>query len=47
MHADDVVLFLRPAAEDIEITMDILSLFGEATGFKTNLQKKQCFAHQM
>jgi mannosylglycoprotein endo-beta-mannosidase len=39
MHADDVVLFLRPAAEDIEITMDILSLFGEATGFKTNLQK--------
>ena len=39
MYADDVVLFLRPAAEDIEITMDILNLFGEATGLKTNLQK--------
>jgi len=45
MYADDVVLFLRPAAEDIEITMDILNLFGEATGLKTNLQKKQCTAH--
>jgi len=29
MYADYVVLFLRPAAEDIEITMDILNLFGE------------------
>jgi hypothetical protein len=28
MYADNVVLFLRPAAEDIEITMDILKLFG-------------------
>jgi len=45
MYADDVVLFLRPAAEDIGITMDILNLFGEATGLKTNLQKKQCTAH--
>jgi hypothetical protein len=39
MYADDVVLFLRPTADDIEVTMDILSLFGEATGLKTNLQK--------
>ena len=45
MYADDVVLFLCPAAKDIEITMDILNLFGEATGLKTNLQKKQCTAH--
>jgi len=37
MYADDVVLFLRPTADDIEVTMDILSLFGEATGLKTNL----------
>jgi hypothetical protein len=39
MYADDVVLFLCPAAEDIEITLDILNLFGKATGLKTNLQK--------
>jgi ABC-type arginine transport system ATPase subunit len=44
MYADDVVLFHRPAAKDIEITTDILQLFGEATGLKTNL-KKQCSAH--
>jgi hypothetical protein len=39
MYADDVVLFLRPAPEDNEVTTDILNLFGEATGLKTNLQK--------
>jgi hypothetical protein len=39
MYADDVVLFLRPTAYDIELTMDILNLFKEATGLKTNLQK--------
>jgi hypothetical protein len=39
MYADDVVLFLCPVVEDIEITMYILSLFGDATGLKTNQQK--------
>jgi hypothetical protein len=34
-----VVLFLRPEAEDINLTMSILNLFGEATRLKTNLQK--------
>jgi len=39
IYADDVVLFLRPEAEDINLTMGILNLFGEATGLKTNLHK--------
>ncbi|CAO2201417.1 unnamed protein product, partial [Urochloa humidicola] len=39
MYADDVALFLRPAAEDISLTLDILQLFGEASGLKTNVQK--------
>jgi hypothetical protein len=39
IYADDMVLFLRPEAEDISLTMGILNLFGEATGLKTNLQK--------
>lgn len=39
LYADDVVLFLRPNAQDIGITIDILELFGEASGLKTNLQK--------
>ena len=38
LYADDVVLFLRPSA-DIEITLDILQLFGTASGLTTNLQK--------
>jgi diaminopimelate epimerase len=36
-YADDVVLFLRPEDDDIVVTMDILNLFGEASGLKTNL----------
>jgi hypothetical protein len=39
IYADDVALFLRPESGDISITMDILNLFGEASGLKTNLQK--------
>ena len=39
LYADDVVLFLRPEAGDINLLMEILNLFGDASGLKTNLQK--------
>ena len=39
LYADDVFLFLRPEATDISVTLDILNLFGEALGLRTNLQK--------
>jgi len=39
LYADDVVLFLRPEAGDISLVMEILNLFGDASGLKTNLQK--------
>ena len=39
MYADDVALFLRLAANDITLTLDILQLFGEASGLNTNVQK--------
>ena len=39
LYADDVVIFLHPAAEDIGVTLDILQLFGEASGLQTNVQK--------
>jgi len=39
IYADDVVLFLRPEAGDIDVTLGILNLFGESMGLKTNLQK--------
>ena len=37
IYADDVAVFLRPESGDITTTMDILNLFGEASGLKTNL----------
>ena len=39
LFADDVVTFLRPSASDIEITLDSLQIFREASCLKTNVQK--------
>jgi hypothetical protein len=39
LYADDVVIFLQPSSSDIRATLDILQLFGEASGLKTNVQK--------
>jgi hypothetical protein len=43
MYADDVVLFLRLAAEDIATIVDILHLFGEASGLHNNVQKSNVY----
>ena len=43
IYADDVVLFLRPAAEEIQVTMDLLQLFGDASGLRNNAQKSSAF----
>ena len=45
LYADDVVIFLHPAAEDIGVTLDILQLFGEASGLQTNVKKVQSFLY--
>jgi hypothetical protein len=37
LYADDVVLFLQPEINDIEIITDILDLFGDASGLKANV----------
>jgi hypothetical protein len=39
LYADDVVMFLRPAATDLRMVEDLLHLFGSATGLRTNIQK--------
>jgi hypothetical protein len=36
-YANDVVLFLYPAAQDINITMDTLQILGEASGLRNNV----------
>jgi hypothetical protein len=38
-YADDVVIFLRPDPADIVFTLDILQLFGRASGLQTNVEK--------
>jgi len=39
LYADDVVIFLHTSASDLEVMLDLLQLFGEASGLKTNVQK--------
>jgi hypothetical protein len=39
LYADDVALFIRPEADDLQLTKDLLQIFGEASGLQTNLQK--------
>ena len=39
LYTDDMVMFLHPVATDIDLVMDILWVFGAATGLKTNFQK--------
>ena len=43
LYADDAVIFLRPAARDINTTLDILHWFGEASGLRNNAQKSSVF----
>jgi len=37
LYADDVALFLKPAANDINLILNILQLFGDASGLRTNV----------
>ena len=36
---DDVALFNRPQADDLQLTKELLQIFGEASGLQTSLQK--------
>jgi hypothetical protein len=39
LYADDAVIFLKPDPADINLVLDILRLFGKASGLQTNIQK--------
>jgi hypothetical protein len=41
LYADDVALFLQPITTDINLCLQLLDLFGEASGLRTHVQKKQ------
>jgi hypothetical protein len=37
LYVDDTVMFLKPDAADISLVIDLLNLFGKASGLHTNL----------
>ena len=39
LYAGDVALFISSNGEDLQLTKDILQIFGEASGLQTNWQK--------
>jgi len=39
LYADDTVIFVVPVAEDLLLLKEILSIFGDASGLFTNLDK--------
>lgn len=52
LYADNVALFIKPLVADLSLAKEILSMFGEASGLKTNFQKSgiypiRCSAEQL
>jgi hypothetical protein len=43
LYADDVVPFIHRVAEDINMVLDILHLFGESSGLYDNNQKSNVY----
>jgi hypothetical protein len=39
LYADDIILFIRPSVQEARVVKEILRVFGEASGLKTNLAK--------
>lgn len=40
IYVDDVVSFLRPIASDIDLSLDLFNLFGEASKIENKCAKK-------
>jgi hypothetical protein len=38
-YANDVALFIKPIEEEMQITKEILKVFGDASGLQINIQK--------
>lgn len=43
LYADDMVLFLQPRESDIQMVLNILHFFGEASGLKKNVQNNNVY----
>jgi hypothetical protein len=47
LYANDIAPFIQPMELEINLTMDILDKFGEASGLHTNLQNKSCHPNKI
>lgn len=52
IYVDDMVLFIKPNEEEMQLTRNVLSKFGEASGLHTNMQEScaipvQCDQYQV
>jgi hypothetical protein len=43
LYADDVVVFINPIVDDLQVTTKILSIFSYASGLRTNMEKTQFY----
>lgn len=39
LYADDAVVFIQPVIEEIKVATEILNIFGETSGLRTNFAK--------
>jgi hypothetical protein len=39
LYSDDATVFINPSINDLDITISILSIFLDASGLKTNLER--------
>ena len=44
LYADDAALFLNPHKEEVDLVLQIMKKFGDATGLKINIQKSSVAA---
>jgi hypothetical protein len=43
IYADDATLFLKPTSHDLNVTIEILNIFADASGLATNMSKTECY----
>jgi hypothetical protein len=46
LYADDATIFLNPSEKDLKVTIELMSIFAEASGLFTNMRKIECYPIQ-
>jgi predicted xylose isomerase-like sugar epimerase len=45
LYADDAAIFVNPQKDDLQTVADVLQLFGEVSGLKTEYREMRCLSH--